>query len=161
MYRPLLGFTLLIERNYNQGLFTERISLMEVQTYMLCQGLQKRKNGVHDAQTLCVHTLWPLDGIFPIKFSLFQYMCLRERRLGVKQGTATIRILDADNKPVQGNNSIQATAKFTSLSRFFFVYGNLPLNIPEPGDYRVEIKTDEHIVYYDFVVYRKELHDQE
>ena len=126
---------------------------MEVQTYMLCQSLSARKDGAHDGQTLCAHMFWPLDGIFPFQFEIVQYMCFRKRTLTAEKSKATIRIVDADKKPVEDNGPIEALVQFGSHSCFSFLYGKLPLNIPEPGKYRIEISTDEHTVHYDFVVY--------
>jgi hypothetical protein len=117
---------------------------MEIQTFMLCQGLQQvKETKVFNAQTIGIHNFVSLDGVFPIVFQMPYYMLLRREEQGTLQNILMeFNLIDSDGKFVGEPNHHGVKSEFRPGHKFMVVVGKLQFRFPWAGDFRLDIMID-------------------
>ena len=135
---------------------------MEVQTFFLCTRLEQpdKKEDIYHCQRVGLNSFYPLDGVFPIRFSFPYYMLIRrESRDFDEEVTLRLNCVDIDGRilPVPGNIFIKGSLLKGSL--FADLTGSISFEIPKAGIYRIDITADENKIpsVYNYTI---EVHNQ-
>jgi hypothetical protein len=114
---------------------------MEIQTFLLCKSVTKAGAGAqYDGQLLGLHSFHPLDGRFPLTFSVHYYLLLRREARGHDEpATLLFNLIDQDGRPAGAPANFSATTVFPAGHRFFNISGSIEISVPGPGDYRLDV----------------------
>ena len=118
---------------------------MEVQTFFLCENLQKIGSGnVWDVKKVALNSFFSIDGTFPLQVVLQFYLLVRrEQRKNDEIITFRFNLVDSDGKIKGTPKDIFVTGVFPDGHRFKHFYGEMSFSFPEKGDYRLDITADE------------------
>ncbi|MBW8035956.1 MAG: hypothetical protein FVQ79_10070 [Planctomycetes bacterium] len=118
---------------------------MEIQSFLLCRELRKVGSGnEYDANLICLHSFYSLDGRFPLEFSLPYYMLLRRKtREGDETFSLRFNLIDSDGNRVGEPKDVKAISTFPNGHMFMSLQGTIHFSFPEIGDYRLDITADE------------------
>ena len=118
---------------------------MEVQTFILCKEMRKGEGNSYDAHLIGLHNLYPTDGKFPFDFTMPYYMLLRRASRGPEEPvTLRFRLVDEDGDSTGNPQNFITKGSFPEGHRFWVVAGTIKFSFPGYGDYRLDIRADEH-----------------
>jgi hypothetical protein len=119
---------------------------MEIQTFLLCKSVHKTSDGdTYVADHLGLHSFYPLDGIFPLQFSMSYYMLLRRiQRQGDENITLRFDLVDFDGRNIGQPKNVSAAGIIPNGHRFMTLTGHIHFEFPFPGEYSLDITADEH-----------------
>lgn len=132
---------------------------LEVQTFFLCANVQRHpiEQTNFNAERVGQHTLSSSTGRFPMTGGIpFYLLVRRDTRSGQDTYRTRFRLIDEDGHPVGDGRGLRCNLEFPDGERFSDAAGNISLEIPKPGSYRLEITMEadmENTLYhYDFDV---------
>jgi hypothetical protein len=119
---------------------------MEIQSFILCKNLTSGGVGTTlNAEWVGIATFYPDDGDFyPVGTIKYFYMLLRRNHTDYEEEfSLRFDLVDADGNPAGKPAGQKTRNKFPKGEKFFQVAGRIYLDIPAPGDYRLDITADE------------------
>lgn len=119
---------------------------MEVQTFFLCNRIDS--NNLPDNPFLChrvgLHSFYPLDGVFPLDFTLKFYLLLRRESKELDEPiTLRVNCVDMDGRTVPTPGNLLISGSFPKGKLFWELVGDIKFSIPKEGTYRLDITADE------------------
>ena len=121
---------------------------MEIQSFVLCMGITPTDAGrvrMFDGRAMGVRSFFPLPGNkYPLHFPMPFFILLRRgHRDYDEQCSLRFDLVDQDGRPVGAPKGEKFNTIFPSGQKFLHFNGTVPLELPAPGDYRLDITADE------------------
>jgi hypothetical protein len=121
---------------------------MEIQSFILCAGITPTAGGrikMFDGQVMGIRSFFPNPGYnYPVHHPLPFYILLRrEHKDYDEQCSLRFDLVDLDGRQVGAPKGEKFKTIFPAGERFLQFTGTVPLELPAPGDYRLDITADE------------------
>lgn len=119
---------------------------MEVQAFLLAKEIKQMGPGSeYNGENLGLHHFFPASKEYPFEFAIPYYMLIR-RATSEDDEVMMIRfnLIDSDGQSIGALHGQQVEGTFPAGHKFMTIVGKIKLEFPAPGDYRLDIISDEH-----------------